>query len=74
MHPPGGSARAVGGIISERWATSSRNGERHHFGRAGGITPERRAASSGFRNLGAVMVGTAEKRDTLDVQQGCWSP
>jgi len=40
----------MGGIISERWATSSRNGERHHFGRAGGITPERWAASSGFRS------------------------
>jgi hypothetical protein len=58
MYPPAASARGVGGIISERWATSSRNGERHHFGRAGGIIPERWAASSGFRKQASVrMVG-----------------
>jgi hypothetical protein len=30
----------VGEIISEWWATSSRNGGRDHLGMAGGITPE----------------------------------
>jgi hypothetical protein len=40
MHPSGRSARG--------WAVTFRNGKRHRFGRAGGITPGRWADSSGF--------------------------
>jgi hypothetical protein len=58
----------VGGIISERWATSSRSGGRHHFGTSGGIIPEQWATSPGFLTLRKTL---ASLRSTF---HGCNSP
>jgi hypothetical protein len=47
----------VGEIISEWWATSSRNGGRDHLGMAGGITPESAFLSE---DIGSALKGGAK--------------